>query len=156
MLMPLVITTITEEGSEVRAIKTGDIVVATTEASPEVAKTNKCWLKTTKPISLPTEETTLKEEEDKTEEVEEETTPKGGEDRTQVFFPEGFVNSVVKMATGKMSVTLDSIVKNAKNQKLQPLSEDNKDDLQSQHDQDDYNGADGELSSIFKTQPAKN
>ena len=47
-----------------------DIVVTTTGATQEVAKTTKCQIKTIKPISLPTKETTLKEEEDKTEEVE--------------------------------------------------------------------------------------
>ena len=43
-----------------------------------------------------------------------------------------------------------------KNQKLHPLSDENNEDQQSQHDQDDYYEADEEVSGIFNAQPTKN
>ena len=43
-----------------------------------------------------------------------------------------------------------------KNQKLNPVSEEGQEDQESQHDQDDYYEANEDVSSIFKTQSAKN
>ena len=87
----------------------------TTEAITEVAKITKCLPKTIpKAVNPTTEEAiTLKEEADKTEEVEEETTLKE-EERVLPSCRECFVNSVAKKATGKTSATQKLIVKNAK------------------------------------------
>jgi hypothetical protein len=43
-----------------------------------------------------------------------------------------------------------------KNQKLHPVTEENQNEEESQHDQDDYYEANEDVSSIFKTQSAKN
>ena len=43
-----------------------------------------------------------------------------------------------------------------KNQKLHPLSDDQSEDQQSQHDQDDYYEANEEVGGIFNAQPTKN
>ena len=71
MLMQWVISTITEEDSVETAQTTEAIEETTTEAITEVAKITKGQLKTPRTTNLPTEEeTTHKEEADKTEEVE--------------------------------------------------------------------------------------
>ena len=87
----------------------------TTEAIIEVAKITKCLPKTIpKAVNPTTEEAiTLKEEADKTEEVEEETTLKE-EAKVLPSCRECFVNSVAKKATEKISATQKLIVKNAK------------------------------------------
>jgi hypothetical protein len=43
-----------------------------------------------------------------------------------------------------------------KNQKLHPVTEESQNEEESQHDQDDYYEANEDVSSIFKTQSAKN
>ena len=115
MLMRLVISTITEEDSVETAQTTEAIEETTTEAIIEVAKITKCLPKTIpKAVNPTTEEAiTLKEEADKTEEVEEETTLKE-EAKVLPSCRECFVNSVAKKATGKISATQKLIVKNAK------------------------------------------
>ena len=84
----------------------------TTEAVTEAAKVTKCQPKT---LNLPTgEETTPKEEEDKTEEVEVAITLKEEEDQTQALCKECSANYVAKKDTGKTNVTQKSTAKNAR------------------------------------------
>ena len=76
----------------------------TTEAVTEVDKVTKCRPKT---LNLPTgEETTPKDEEDKTEEVEAAITPKEEEDQIQGLCKECAVNSVAKKDTEKTNAIL--------------------------------------------------
>ena len=83
MLTPLVFTTIAEEDPAVKATITEDTVVTIAEAITEGARTTKCPAKTTHPPLE--EETTLKEEVDKTEEEEAEITPKEEEGKIPTF-----------------------------------------------------------------------
>ena len=96
----------------VTAQTTEAIVETTIEAITEVAKVTKCLPRT---LNLPTEEeTTPKEEEDKTEEVEVAITPKEEEDQIQALCKECSANSVAKKDTGKTNVTQKSTAKNAR------------------------------------------
>ena len=78
-----------------------------------MAKITKCLPKTIPKAANPTTEEaiTLKEEADRTEEVEEETTLKE-EERVLPSCRECFVNSVARRATEKISATPESIAKN--------------------------------------------
>ena len=119
-----------------------------------MAKATKCPHKTTKTINLPTEVITLKEEEDKTEEVEGGVTLKEVE-KNSTFLPRVFCEFCGKEGYREERCYTQANCKKCKQQNINPVDEGSQDDQQSKHNQKYFFEANEEISSVFRTQPKK-